>query len=541
MRASMLVPMIAAIAALVTALAVRAQAEPQPRPAPTAAPSDGDGSGGHIVIGSKNFTESRILGEMLTLLVKNRTNLDVEHRSGLGGTLVCFSALQSGEIDVYPEYTGTAWSVVLKRPDKINDRLRAFLEVQKAYRSRFDIEWLEPFGLNNTYTLAMREDKAKALDIHTVSDLAPHERQIKAGFSVEFMNREDGWPGLGPYYGLKLGKVRTLEHGLAYEAIDNGSIDLVDAYSTDGKLLRYPLRVLDDDKGFFPPYNAAPIVRGATLRANPELREALDALAFKIPDKTMIQLNYQVEEQGKGFREVAYAFLVQQQLLDPGTKPRKDATGGRSSFSTFLASRWKATLRLGWQHIQLTLAAVLLAVLLAVPLGIAISRSKLGERVALGTAGVVQTIPSLALLAFMIAIPGLGLSVRSAIVALFLYAVLPILRNTHTGLNEVDADLLEAATGMGLTARQILFRVQLPLATRTIMAGVRTATVISIGVATLAAFIGAGGLGEPIVTGLYLNDTWLILSGAIPAALLAILADTLLARVEYRLTPRGIR
>lgn len=541
MRASMFGLLIAAIAAFATALAVRAQREPHPLPAPAAVPSDGNGSGSHIVIGSKNFTESRILGEMLTLLVKHRTDLDVEHRSGLGGTLVCFSALQSGEIDVYPEYTGTAWSVVLKRPDKINDRLRAFLEVQKAYRSRFDIEWLEPFGLNNTYALAMREGKAKALGIHTVSDLVPHERQIKAGFSVEFMNREDGWPGLGPYYGLKLGKVRTLEHGLAYEAIDNGSIDLVDAYSTDGKLLRYPLRVLDDDKGFFPPYNAAPIIRGATLRAHPELREALDALAFEIPDKTMIQLNYQVEEQGKGFREVAYAFLVQQQLLDPGMKLRKDATGGRGSFSTFLASRWKATLRLGWQHIQLTLAAVFLAVLLAVPLGIAISRSKLGERVALGTAGVVQTIPSLALLAFMIAIPGLGLSVRSAIVALFLYAVLPILRNTHTGLNEVDADLLDAATGMGLTARQILFRVQLPLATRTIMAGVRTATVISIGVATLAAFIGAGGLGEPIVTGLYLNDTWLILSGAIPAALLAILADTLLARVEYRLTPRGIR
>ena len=163
------------------------------------------------------------------------------------------------------------------------------------------------------------------------------------------------------------------------------------------------------------------------------------------------------------------------------------------------------------------------------------------ERVSLTLAGVVQTIPSLALLAFMIAVPWLGLSVRSAIAALLLYAVLPILRNTFTGLRDVDPDLVDAARGLGLTDRQILLRVRFPLATRTIMAGVRTATVISIGVATLAAFIGAGGLGEPIVTGLYLNDPGLILTGAVPAALLAIAADLGLGRLERRLVPRGLR
>ncbi len=506
-------------------------------PAARAAPA----SSGHIVIGSKNFTESRILGAMLTLLVRSRTHLTVEHRSGLGGTLVCFGALKSGEIDLYPEYTGTAWSIVLKEPTKITSRLHAFLEVQKKYRQIYDIEWMEPFGLNNTYALAMREDKAKALGVRTISDLVPHAKDLKAGFSIEFMNREDGWPGLGPYYGLRFGQARSLEHGLGYEAIANGSIDIIDAYSTDGKLMRYPLRVLDDDRHFFPPYNAAPIVRGDTLRAHPELKDALDALAFKIDDKTMMRLNYEVEEKGRGFQEVAHDFLVKNKLLDASVKMGTDATAGRGSFPSFLASRWKETLRLGWQHIELTLAAVLLAVLLAVPLGIAITRSSLGERIALGSAGVLQTVPSLALLAFMIAIPGLGLSVRSAILALFLYAILPILRNTHTGLKDVDPDLIDAATGLGLTPAQILFKVQLPLATRTIMAGVRTATVISIGVATLAAFIGAGGLGEPIVTGLYLNDTWLILSGAIPAAVLALVADWGLGRVENCLTPRGIR
>jgi osmoprotectant transport system permease protein len=233
---------------------------------------------------------------------------------------------------------------------------------------------------------------------------------------------------------------------------------------------------------------------------------------------------------------VAREFLESEGLIGAGLPTRQDPTSGRGSFVSFMAGRGRETLRLGWQHLQLTLAAVLLAVVVAVPLGISIARSRVGERIALGTAGVLQTIPSLALLAFMIAIPGLGLSARSAIVALFLYAVLPILRNTHTGLNDVDPDLLDAATGLGLTPRQVLFRVQLPLATRTIMAGIRTATVISIGVATLAAFIGAGGLGEPIVTGLYLNDTWLILSGAIPAALLALTADGVLGRVERRLS-----
>jgi osmoprotectant transport system permease protein len=498
-------------------------------------------SSGHIVIASKNFTESRILGEMLTLLVRSRTRLTVEHRSGLGATLVCFGALKAGQVDVYPDYTGTAWSIVLKKKEKITDRLQAFLEVQKEYRERYDVEWLEPFGLNNTYALAMRKDRAEALGVRTISDLKKHGKDLKAGFSIEFSSREDGWPGLAPYYGLELADVRTLEHGLAYEAISKGSIDLVDAYSTDGKLLRYPLRVLADDRHFFPPYNAAPIVRGATLRAHPELRAALDALAFRISDKAMTHLNYEVEEQGKGFREVARDFLVQQNLLDPRVDVGSDALAGRRSFASFLGKRWKETLRLGLQHVELTLAAVLLAILFAVPLGIVISRSRAAERAALGGAGVVQTIPSLALLAFMIAIPGLGLSVRSAVAALFLYAILPILRNTHTGLSAVDPELVDAATGLGLTPRQILVRIRVPLATRTIMAGVRTATIISIGVATLAAFIGAGGLGEPIVTGLYLNDTWLILSGAIPAALLALLADWLLGRVELWLTPRGIR
>jgi len=515
---------------------------PGPVTAPVSpAPSPVPATGGRLVVGSKNFTESRLLGEMLALLVEARTDLAVEHRSGLGGTLMVFTAIEHGEIDVYPEYTGTAWSIMLKEPGRIDDPLRAYLTVQQGFRERYDLEWLQPFGLNNTYALVMEQSKAAALGVRTVSDLVAQAPRLKAGFSIEFMEREDGWPGLGPFYGLHFGEVRAMEHGLAYEAIAAGEIDVLDAYSTDGKLLRYPLAVLDDDRGFFPPYNAAPVVRGATLRGHPELRAVLDSLAFRIPDRTMIELNHAVEEGGRGFREVARDFLVSKGLLTAEQAPAPPPQAGRASFLGFLAGRLPETGRLALRHVELSLAAVLLAVLFAVPLGIAIARNRAAEQVALGAAGVVQTIPSLALLAFMISIPGLGLSVRSAVVALFLYAVLPILRNTHTGLAAVDPDLVDAARGLGLTPRQTLFRVQLPLATRSIMAGVRTAAVISIGVATLAAFIGAGGLGEPIVTGLYLNDTWLILSGAIPAAILALAADAVLGLVERAVTPAGLR
>lgn len=509
--------------------------------APLAAPPGGIAAQeppGRLVIGSKNFTESNLLGEMLALMAEEHTDLEVEHRQGLGGTLVCFGALRRGDIDVYPEYTGTGWSIVLEEEGRIADPLRAFLHVQARYRELYDIEWLPPFGLDNSYALALREDEAERLGVTTISQLVPHAGSLRAGFSIEFMQREDGWPGLAPFYGLAFGEVRSLEHGLAYQAIANGTTDVIDAYSTDGKLLRFPLRVLADDRGFFPPYNAAPIVRGAALRAHPELREVFGRLAFRIPDEEMMRLNLAVEEDGRGFREVAAGFLVGKGLLARQTAA---PAARRGDLLAFVGDRLGVTGRLALEHVLLSLSAVLLAVLFAVPLGIAIHDRRAAETAALGAAGVLQTVPSLALLALLIAIPGLGLSWRSAILALFLYAVLPILRNTLTGLGGTAPELLDAATGIGLTPRQVLFRLQLPLAIPTIMAGVRTAAVISIGVATLAAFIGAGGLGEPIQQGLYLNDTRLILAGAIPAALLALLADWLLGRLERGLTPRGLR
>ncbi len=504
-----------------------------------------------IAVGSKNFTESGVLAEILAQTIEEHTPLKVERRLNLGGTMICWKALQSGEIQLYPEYTGTGWAAMLGETAKITDPLVTFLSVSRRFEDEFQIRWMEPFGLNNTYALAMPEELASELNITRISDLLDHQSKLRAGFSVEFGNREDGYQGLAKTYGLDLSDVRVLEHGLAYAALRSGELDLIDAYSTDAKLMRYKLRVLKDDLSFFPPYHAAPLVRMDTLAAHPELKPALAKLAFRLSDRMAQTLNDLVESEGQSMEAAARAFLEHAGLVKGNSPeaakalallkhnvilPASERTSGTKVRPGFLAllRRDKADLQERLlEHLALTFAAVLLAALVAIPLGIFITSRPRLRQLTLGFAGILQTVPSLALLAFMI--PLLGLNVSAAIAALFLYALLPILRNTYTGISEVDGALVEAAQGMGLRPREVLWRVQMPLAMRTIMAGIRTSTVISIGVATLAAFIGSGGLGEPIVEGLYLNDAGLILTGAVPAALLAILADAILGRVERAL------
>ena len=507
-----------------------------------------------VRIGAKNFTESAVLAELMAQTIEEHTDLVVERRANLGGTMICWTALQSGKIDLYAEYTGTGWATILGRTERLADPLAAYFEVRRQCREQHDVDWLEPFGFNNTYALAMPEQKAAELEITRISDLRPHQGNLRVAFGPEFGQRRDGYLGLAEAYNLDFANMRSVDHGLVYEAVAAGSVDLMDAYSTDGKLLRYELRVLADDRQFFPPYNAAPMVRGAALRQHPEIESALARLAFQVSDREAQALNYAVEAEAQTPAQAARAFLEAKGLVDGALPDAAEArrvldrfllappTAGasvrqRPGFFALLAGDWQRVLQLLLVHVGLTLLAVILATAVAVPLGIwIVVRAKLQSAV-LGVAGVVQTIPSLALLAFMI--PVLGLGVASAVVALFLYALLPILRNTCTGIAGVEPDLVDAARGMGLRPREVLQRVQLPLAMPTIMAGVRTATVISIGVATLAAFIGAGGLGQPIVEGLTLNDSGLILLGAVPAAILALLADLVLGKLQQRLRSPG--
>lgn len=495
-----------------------------------------------ITVASKNFAESQVLGEIMAQMLEAHTELKVLRRLGLGGSKFCFEATVAGQVDCYPGYTGTGAVTILKLEGEQRDPLRTYLEVKRGFEEGYGLTWLQPLGFNNTYVLAVREDTARELGLEKVSDLQGLESQIKPGVSHEFLNRPDGFPGLKKSYGLSFPDATGVDHGLAYQAIANGRTDLIDAYSTDGELLRYKLKALRDDKRFFPPYDAAPVIRVDVIEKHPEVKEALNRLGFQIDEETMQRLNYQVQEEKKPIPQVASEFLVGKGLLRVDQAVKGAAAGGDRSkgFFGFMLSRMGKTFSLTKRHLYLTTLSLGLAIGLGVPVGIFITRFPVLAQPVLGVAGVIQTVPSIALLAFMIPVPGLGLGTRSAIAALFLYALLPIVRNTFTGIQEVDAGLLEAARGMGLTDRQLLTIVELPLATRTIMAGVRTSAVINVGVATLAAFIGAGGLGDPIVTGLQLNDTNLILAGALPAALLAIGVDQTLGLVERWLSPKGL-
>lgn len=486
-----------------------------------------------VVVGAKNFTEGTILAELMAQVLETQAGVKVERRYNLAGTQVAFDALRSGGIDLYAEYTGTGLRDILGDAAPVQSPAQALARVSTVFAQRYDLAWLAPFGFNNTYVLMMRREEAMRLGVSTISGVATHP--LRYGMSHEFLERQDGMPALRQAYDLSIGSLVGMEHDLAYRALAEGAIDVSDGYSTDAKIVTQDLTVLRDDKGFFPPYEGAPLVRRALLARLPGAIEALSLLAGRIDDETMRRLNHQVEGEYRNPAEVASTFLNQLGV----TRQRMDAPARARSLLAVLWQRRAVTLDLTGWHLVLATSAEALACLVAIPLGIAVSRRPRVATLALGGAGVLQTIPSIALLAFML--PLFGIGAKTAIAALFLYGLLPILRNTITGLRGVDRRVTEVGLGLGMTPGQLLRQVELPLAAPVILAGVRTSTVINIGTATLAAFIGAGGLGDPIVTGLTVTDINLILSGALPAALLAVVVDGLLAAVERWATPRGLR
>lgn len=486
-----------------------------------------------LVIGAKKFTESALLAELMAQLLERDLGVVVERRFNLGGTEIAYGALVRGEIDLYAEYTGTALRAVLHDERKLGAAATLAL-VSRRLARRDKVAVLAPFGFDNSYALMMRADRARALRVTRLSDLRGHP--LRYGVSHEFARRVDGLPGLTAAYGLHPAGVVHMEHDLVYQALADRVIDVADAYTTDAHLADGGLVALPDDRGFFPPYEAAPFVRQELLRRMPQVAGALALLAGRIDDVLMRRLNAQVELEHRSVKAVAARVLgdlglVRHQQTSP--PPRRSGL-----FSLLWQRRWR-TLQLAAQHLLLTGVAVLAACCFGIPLALAVSRRRRAATLTIGAAGILQTIPSIALLAFML--PLFGIGARPAIVALFLYGLLPIVRNTIAGLRSVDSHLLEVALGLGMTRAQRLWRVELPLAVPVILAGVRTAAVINVGTATLAAFIGAGGLGEPIVTGLTMSDFDLVLSGALPAALLALLIDGLLGGLERLATPRGMR
>lgn len=268
-----------------------------------------------VVIGSKDFSESIILGEMFAQLIENNTDIEVVRKLNMGGTFVCFEAIKNGDIDIYPEYTGTGLTAQLKM-DVITDSEEAYRVVAEEFNKQFNIKWLSPLGLNNTYTLAVTQEVVEEYGVETFSDLAAVSEDLIFGAEHEFFNRQDGFEGLVDAYGMEFaGEPKKMQVALKYQAIGNGDMDVTDAFATDGQIIQYNLKILEDDKGFFPPYYVAPIVKNETLEQFPELEGVLDMLAGLVDDATMTELNYRVDVEGESVENVATDFLINAGLV----------------------------------------------------------------------------------------------------------------------------------------------------------------------------------------------------------------------------------
>src|SRR5690606_19671022 len=419
-----------------------------------------------------------VLGEVARLAAIDH-GLDATHRRSLGGTRILWRALLEGEIDAYPEYTGTITHELVR--DLPGD---AGMDALRARLRELGIGMGDPLGFDNGYAIGMREETAVRLGIEAISDLAAHPG-LRIALSNEFMDRADGWPGLKAAYGLPM-DARGMDHALAYRALASGAVDAIDLYGTAAEIAYYGLRVLRDDRGHFPRYDAVYLYRLDLDRRAPGFVATLDGLAGAIAAPRMRAMNKAVKLDGEPEERVAARLL--------GIAPGAGAARGRAG---------PGLLEYTLQHMALVGVSLSLAILLAVPLGVlAARRRRLGQLV-LGLTGILQTVPSLALFAFMI--PLFGIGAVPAIAALFLYSLLPIVRNTHAGLTGIDPSLRESAAALGLPPGFRLRRVELPLALRSILAGVKIAAVVNVGTATLGALIGAGGYGQPILTGIRLD------------------------------------
>ena len=490
-----------------------------------------------ITIGSKIFSESIILGEMLSILLEENHSLPVEKKLALGGTQVAFSALESGGIDVYPEYTGTGHVVILKKKERETNPEKVYQIVRDEFEKKWGIIWSAPLGFNNTYAVAVRASDPQFRDIKTISQLKGKLRNVKYAAAYEFMAREDGHDQMVKSYGLNFSpeNVISMEAGLMYSAVKEEQVDMIVSYSTDGRIGAYDLRLLEDDNNFFPPYHAAFITRGNTLKKYPKLELAIQALEGQINELEMTKMNDLVDRLNESPHTVAKNFLITKGLIKGVVSTTQTDLG----FLNYFLSEKDYLLKILREHLVLSFGSLILAFFLSLPVGIMLTRYQSMGKVVFPIINTIQTIPSLALLGFLIPVVGIG--TVPALLALFLYSLLPLVRNTYTGILSVDKTYIDASRGIGLTGWQILFKVEIPLALPIIIAGVRTATAIVIGTATLAALVGAGGLGDPIFRGISTVNSDLILLGAIPAALLVVVVDKLIGISENLLVSEGLR
>jgi osmoprotectant transport system permease protein len=469
-----------------------------------------------MVVGSKQFTESVVLGELSCHLARARGG-SCHHRRELGGSRILWDALLGKELDVYPEYTGTLLFELLQK-----DNLKRSEELESALAQR-GLAMSKPLGFNNTYALGVLRSLAERLKLSRISQLAQHPG-LRLGFSHEFMDRQDGFPNLSRTYGLDKLSVRGLDHDLSYRALAAGEIDAMELYSTDAEISFYDLVTLEDDLHAFPEYRAVWLYRQEWADRHPSLLSALKLAEGALSEEEMSAMNARAKGDRVAEAQVAADFASSKW----GTQNATEPVGAAQR----ILQRTK-------EHLLLTLLSLAAALVVGIPAGILSARSpKLGEGV-LGVLGVVQTIPSLALLVLMI--PLLGIGEQPAIAALFLYSLLPIVRNTFTGLHQIPAHIRESAVALGLPARVRLFQIDLPLASPSILAGIKTSAVLNVGTATLGALVGAGGYGQPILSGIRLADVGLILEGAVPSAALALAVQLSFNASERFLVPASLR
>jgi osmoprotectant transport system permease protein len=459
----------------------------------------------HLTVGSKKFTESVVLGEIATQTLRS-AGLAAEHQRELGGTRILWDALLSGQIQVYAEYTGTIRAELF--PKETTRELVDLLAERGVVMSA-------PLGFSDTYAIGMREEVAQRLGIRTISDLAARP-ELVLGLSHEFLDREDGWRGLSRSYDLR-NTVQGLDHDIAYRALDAGAIAAIDIYSTDAEIVHRGLRVLVDDRHYFPSYQAVLLTR----KLPPTAAQALQRLAGAISQERMIAMNAKVTLEHRSERAVAAAFLttsfgVPDQGHDPTLVER-------------IAKRTE-------EQLYLVFVSLLAAIIVALPLGILAAKRPFIGQIVLAVVGILQTVPAMALLVLMI--PLLGIGSVPAMAAMFLYSLLPIVRNTAAGLTDIAPSLRESAEALGLPPWARLRLVELPLAARSILAGIKTSAVLNVGTATLGALIGAGGYGQPILAGIRLDDLGEILEGAIPAAVLALIVQWLFEGIEKLIVAR---
>jgi osmoprotectant transport system permease protein len=486
------------------------------------APSPGETAA--LRVTSKKFTESVILGEMFRILAEDSGSA-TQHVRELGGTRLVFEALRNGDVDVYAEYTGTLVNEIFADRD-----LRSLAELRDAL-AEVGIRMSAPLGFNNTYALGMLSQTANEHGIRTISDLS-RVSGLKYGFGSEFVERADGWPGLKETYGLTPQSVTGLDHDIAYRQLQLGLIDVMDVYTTEARIAALDLTVLEDDRSYFPRYDAVILYRENAMSQYADAIRNVLRLEDALPAAAMINCNRRVEIDGDSEQQVAADYV--------------SATLGVAS-TVSEPSRLQRIGRQTMEHLELVRRSLLPAILLAVPLGILSAKYGWFGHIALAITGILQTIPSFALLVMLLplasalGLQSIGAGSGTAIIALFLYSLLPIVRNTQSGLSGIDPSLIESAIVLNLPPRFRLLEIELPLASRSILAGIKTAAVLNIGFATLGALVGAGGYGQPILSGIRLADTGLILEGAIPAAAMALAAQAAFEVVERFAVPRGLR